>query len=125
MQRIQTSVSTKGLFPKNSYVCRKSEKNTSLRSQSLPTPKLDNAPKSPRLTYLAVWLGLLIYAFKIGPQGDPEVANKLINDAILHPYDGTLNPIFVAIFNLLGVYPAIYGSLLLPGTSDTFSAMRL
>ncbi len=32
------------------------------------------------------------------------------------PFDGSITPIFVAIFNLLGVYPLIYASLLLSGS---------
>ena len=34
------------------------------------------------------------------------------------PFDGTTNPIFVALFNYLGILPAINTCLLLPGSKD-------
>ena len=34
---------------------------------------------------------------------------------ITAPFDGSISPIFVALFNSLGVLPAVYASLLLPG----------
>jgi len=36
---------------------------------------------------------------------------------IIH-YQGTVSPIFVALFNSLGIIPAIYASLLLPGANN-------
>jgi len=73
----------------------------------------------PRSIYFILWISFVIYAFMIAPGGSAEatlIDNELIKKLILTPYDGTTNPIFVALFNLLGILPAIYASLLLPGS---------
>ena len=80
---------------------------------------VESRSEPPRLGYLIVWIGLLVYAFGLAPGSSAEAANidsSLIEKLILTPYDGTTNPIFVAIFNFLGILPAIYASLLLPGS---------
>ena len=79
----------------------------------------ENAP--PRLAYLALWLGLLGYAFVLSPGGSVEagaVDAALIQTMISTPFDGTAPTIFTALFNALGILPAIYASLLLPGTKN-------
>ena len=53
--------------------------------------------------------------------GSPEITaldNELITKMIQTPFDGTTNPIFVALFNSLGIIPAVYASLLLPGKKN-------
>lgn len=75
----------------------------------------------PKFAYIALWLGLLGYAYGVSPGGSPEAAARdldLIQKCISTPFDGTTNPIFVWIFNSLGIIPAVYASLLLCGAKD-------
>lgn len=79
----------------------------------------ETAAQPPRLAYALLWVSLLVYAFGIAPGGSPEAAaidSTIIAKMISTPYDGTMNPIFVAIFNALGIVPAVLASLLLPGS---------
>ena len=79
----------------------------------------DNTKSRPNqaILLLKVWLLFTFYAFKLAPPDlDPDSTAFLIQKCFNNPYDGLVNPIFVTIFNLLGVYPAIFASLLLPGT---------
>jgi len=71
------------------------------------------------LAYLSLWVGLLAYAFGFSPGGSAEASaidTELIAKMISTPFDGTTNQVFAALFNALGVLPAIYASLLLPGS---------
>jgi len=80
---------------------------------------IESRLEPPRLFYFILWISLAAYAFGIAPGGTAEatlVDNELIKKLIFTPYDGTTNPIFVAIFNYLGILPAVYASLLLPGS---------
>ena len=82
---------------------------------------IENRSEPPRIPYLILWLGLVIYAFGFAPGGSPEAAaidSEIIAKMISTPYDGTSNPLFVAIFNYLGIVPAVYASLLLPGSKS-------
>jgi hypothetical protein len=71
-----------------------------------------------KYAYFSVWLALVVYVFgNIAPADvDPDFSATMIQKILTTPYDGTVNPIFVAIFNLLGVYPALFASLLLPAS---------
>lgn len=81
--------------------------------------ELENGENSPpRLLYGSVWVLLTIYAFNFAPGGsaaaaaiDLELAKKMIST----PFDGSGSAIFAAVFNSLGILPAVYGALLLPG----------
>ena len=42
----------------------------------------------------------------------------LIKGLVSAPFSGATNPIFEALFNSLGVVPAVYAALLLPGAKD-------
>lgn len=83
--------------------------------------ELDSDPAPPRLLYGAVWAVLTVYAFNFAPGGgeaaaavDLELAKKMITT----PFDGAGSAIFAAVFNSLGVLPAVYGALLLPGGKE-------
>jgi hypothetical protein len=84
-----------------------------------PTPTETNNnnawPYSAAL--LALWLALLTYVFRFAPNQTPTLDNfvvlKLIGQKAEDPY--VVNPVFEAVFNIMGVYPAIFGSLLVPG----------
>jgi hypothetical protein len=66
---------------------------------------------------LILWAGLLAYIFKLSPNQTPSLDNfvvlKLIGQKPDDPY--VVNPVFEAVFNIMGVYPAIFGALLVPG----------
>lgn len=91
---------------------------------------------SPRVLYFALWASFLGFAFLFAPGGDyystinplaieqgvtsASVAatdNVLLQKLISTPFDGQTNALFVAIFNALGILPATYSGLLLPGAS--------
>jgi hypothetical protein len=89
------------------------------RGDDAPTVSEDTAAQPPRLVYALLWVSLVVYAFGIAPGGSLEAAaidSTIIAKMISTPYDGTMNPIFVAIFNALGIVPAVLASLLLPGS---------
>ena len=75
----------------------------------------------PRLAYLGLWLGLLIYAFSLAPGGSDAsgiVDAEIIKTMISTPFEASnpSSPVFTSIFNALGILPAVYASLLLPGS---------
>ena len=75
----------------------------------------------PRLLYGVVWTVLTIYAFNFAPGGGDAAASidlELAKKMITTPFDGTGSAIFAAVFNSLGVLPAVYGALLLPGGKE-------
>lgn len=71
-----------------------------------------------RLLLTAGWLGLGSTAVFVAPTGTTEFDTELITSLISSPFSGTVNPIFEALFNSLGVVPAVYAALLLPGGKD-------
>lgn len=88
-----------------------------------PNQGYDNDPTTNpnRLAYGLLWSGLLAYVVLAAPGGSPEAKlmdTDLIMKMISTPFDGTTNAIFVALFNSLGIVPAVYASLLLPGSKD-------
>jgi hypothetical protein len=66
---------------------------------------------------LILWCCLLTYIFKLSPNQTPTldsfVVLKLVGQKADDPY--VVNPVFEAVFNIMGVYPAIFGALLVPG----------
>lgn len=81
----------------------------------------DETPLIPKALYSILWLGLVTYAFTVAPGSSADAAlidTSIILKMISTPFDGTISPIFVAIFNALGILPAIYASLLLPGSKN-------
>jgi len=79
----------------------------------------DKAP--PRAAIFALWAGLAFYTFTYAPGGSEAakaVDMELIKSMISNPFYGSLNAIFTGVFNALGVLPAVYASLLLPGSKD-------
>ena len=101
-----------------------SHKEHSILSHSriLATKKEDNFQSEDlkltnnnlRIPYLILWTSFLTYAFTLAPPADSIATIEIINNILSTPFDGSVNPIFVCIFNLLGVLPIIYASLLLP-----------
>jgi hypothetical protein len=70
---------------------------------------------------LLVWLGFVLYAVDFAP-GMGEAARaadqKLLTDLIADPLNPSVTPLFAMIFNMLGILPFIYTSLLLPGARE-------
>jgi hypothetical protein len=77
--------------------------------------------------YGFLWVALTTYAFGFSPGGSVEAAaadRELILKMITSPYDGTVSPLFVALFNALGIIPAVYAALLLPASKGQFVSAR-
>lgn len=71
------------------------------------------SPLGAKWLLAAVWAGLLIYAFTLAPPDDPELTRRLLQGTLRGSFAG-LDPAVVAIWNLLGVIPLLYLSLLVP-----------
>lgn len=85
-----------------------------------PTPSGDNSQDGTQLLVsigiAALWIGLSVYAFKFAPNQTPY-RDQIFLDRILGigEKDGfVVNAVFVSLFNLMGVYPALYAALLVP-----------
>lgn len=87
-----------------------------------PTPTLPDFIITPkRATYAALLVGLFSYAGLLAPGSSPESTaydTDLIKTILATPFDGTVSPIFVFIFNALGIIPAVLASLLLSGSKN-------
>lgn len=66
-----------------------------------------------KLLIAAVWAGLLVYVFAFAPPHDPAVTRRLLAGTFGGSYAG-LDAAVVAVWNLLGVVPLLYLSLLVP-----------
>lgn len=66
---------------------------------------------------LALWIGLSVYAFTLSPNQTPFRDTYYLKRLIgLEPFDPDIpvNQVFTALFNVMGIYPAIYASVLVP-----------
>jgi hypothetical protein len=73
-----------------------------------------------RVGYAFLWTGLLVYASYFSSTVSLEsaaLAPEILNKAIFSPFDGTLSPVFVSLFNFLGILPCVYAGLLLPSAN--------
>jgi len=73
---------------------------------------------SERLTILGLWFSLLAVATFVAPKTVGSFDTDLITKLVSSPFQGQVNPLFEALFNSLGVVPAVYASLLLPGGGE-------
>ncbi|MEB3160665.1 MAG: hypothetical protein VKL20_04315 [Synechocystis sp.] len=64
-----------------------------------------------RSILITLWLGLLIFAFGFSPPTDPNTL-ALIKQLSLGQWQG-INPVIIALFNLMGVWPLIFGAVML------------
>ena len=86
-----------------------------------PSTGSGNELSPMKVAYGATWLALTTYAFGFSPGGSTEAAaqdSELIAKMVSTPFDGSVSPLFVALFNALGIVPTIYAALLLPGSKD-------
>jgi len=68
-----------------------------------------------------VWACLIFYSFTFAPGMNDEgklFDKTLIETILAAPYDGKVSPFFVAVFNSLGIWPAVYAATLLPGSRN-------
>ncbi len=63
-----------------------------------------------RWGFLALWLGFIAYAFLLAPPDQPDTV-MVIQQLSSGDWDG-INPLIVALFNLMGLWPMIYSCLL-------------
>ena len=53
-----------------------------------------------------------------GTESAKALDMELLKTLVASPLSATVNPIFVAIFNSLGILPFVYSALLLPGAKN-------
>lgn len=63
-----------------------------------------------KIGFAALWVGLAVYAFLLAPPNQPDTF-ELIKNLSLGEIDG-INPLIVALFYIMGVWPMIYSCLL-------------
>ena len=70
------------------------------------------------LTTLLVWAALVVFAWKFAPEGSPDLERTILG-ALLRggttPDGDSVNSVFFSLFNVMGVWPAVYAALLIPG----------
>lgn len=65
-----------------------------------------------KFVFGGIWLGFSAYAFLLAPPNDPKTVEQII--ALSTGQWGKLNPVIVALFNLMGVWPMLYAAVALP-----------
>ncbi len=63
-----------------------------------------------KVGFIALWLGLAVYAFLLAPPNQPNTS-ELIKNLATGQWEG-INPLVVSLFNIMGVWPMIYSCLL-------------
>lgn len=62
-----------------------------------------------KITFGALWLGFIVYAFLFAPPNQPDTFD-LIKDLSTGQWQG-INPLIIALFNIMGIWPMIYSCL--------------
>lgn len=65
-----------------------------------------------KLIFGSLWLGLIAYALLAAPADAPQTLEQIIQ--LSTGQWQQLNPLVVALFNLMGIWPLVYAMLLLP-----------
>ena len=65
---------------------------------------------SRKIAFWLLWIGLIGYATLLAPPNQPDTA-KLIQDLSSGQWQG-INPLVVALFNIMGIWPLIYSCVL-------------
>lgn len=108
--------STKGFFSCRGIQCKFRSKALSSASHDRSDLLVQRDP--PKLAYVALWVGFFVVAFFLVPGGSPASSaqdTELIKALISEPFGDKVNSLYAAIFNFLGILPAIYAGLLIPG----------
>lgn len=64
-----------------------------------------------KIIFGLLWIALVVYAFGFAPPAQPDTL-ELITHLSTGNWQG-INPLVIALFNLMGIWPAIYTSVLL------------
>lgn len=64
-----------------------------------------------KAAFWLLWISFLLYAFLLAPPNQPDTFDLIVNLST-GQWDG-INPLVIALFNLLGVFPLIYSCLML------------
>ncbi len=64
-----------------------------------------------KLIFWLIWIGFIVYAILLAPPDQPENID-LIKNLSTGNWEG-INPLIIALFNLMGIWPIIYSCLLL------------
>ena len=68
-----------------------------------------------------LWVGFVIYAIALAPPAPPDTL-ALLQDLATGHWSG-INPLIIALFNLMGIWPLVYGGLLfVDGRDQTIPA---
>jgi hypothetical protein len=62
------------------------------------------------IALLLLWIGFVIYAFGFAPPNQPDTLDLIIN--LSTSKTGGINPLVVALFNIMGILPMMYGCFL-------------
>jgi len=71
-----------------------------------------------RLAIAAAWVSLGSFATFGAPSGTSAFDLELVKTIVGAPFSGAANPLFEALFNSLGIVPATYACLLMPGAKN-------
>jgi hypothetical protein len=63
-----------------------------------------------KISFWAIWLGFISYAFVFAPPDSPDTF-ELIKNLSTGQWEG-INPLVIALFNIMGVLPMIYSCIL-------------
>lgn len=62
-----------------------------------------------KIIFWSIWVGFSVYAFVFAPPNQPDTF-ELIKNLSTGQWQG-INPLIVSLFNLMGVFPLIYGCM--------------
>lgn len=62
-----------------------------------------------KIIFWSIWVGFSVYAFVFAPPNQPDTF-ELIKNLSTGQWEG-INPLIVSLFNLMGVFPLIYGCM--------------
>ncbi|BAY12732.1 DUF2834 domain-containing protein [Calothrix sp. NIES-2098] len=63
-----------------------------------------------KIIYFSLWIGFITYAFLLAPPNQPDTF-ELIKNLSTGQWQG-INPLVIALFNIMGVWPLIYSAVL-------------
>lgn len=103
------------------FVTRNEDANFKLKCSSNGDESSESLFSARRLSYLSLWVGLLAYTTDFTSHMSVEakaLEPEILKIAIVSPLDGSLSPVFGALFLSLGIIPAVYASLMLPSSKQ-------
>ena len=73
-------------------------------------------PASPvrKFGLLGFWAAFILYGAVVAPTGDDAIQRSMLQALLAPPPWEGANPIFAALFMMLGIWPAVMAALLLP-----------